>query len=111
MAGRHRAPTQLREDRRRCASYAPRESAPEPAHGNGKGAGLTQEDARKGTGRRARDALRQPASGPLAQRLRLGAGLVLFTFVLTHFLNHALGNVSLHLASPKVHPVKRNQHR
>lgn len=56
---------------------------------------MTQEDARKGTGRRARDALRQPASGPLAQRLRLGAGLVLFTFVLTHFLNHALGNVSL----------------
>ncbi len=29
-----------------------------------------------------------------AQRLRLYSGLVLFTFVLTHFLNHALGLVS-----------------
>jgi len=29
------------------------------------------------------------------QRLRLGAGLVLFVFVTTHLLNHALGNISL----------------
>ncbi|MDJ0933619.1 hypothetical protein [Breoghania sp.] len=40
-------------------------------------------------------ALRTPGAGPLGQRLRLGAGLVLFTFVLSHFLNRALGNVSL----------------
>ncbi len=32
-----------------------------------------------------------------AQRLRLGSGLVLFSFALTHFLNHALGIVSLPL--------------
>jgi adenylate cyclase len=29
--------------------------------------------------------------GTLAQRLRIGSGLILFAFVLTHFLNHALG--------------------
>jgi adenylate cyclase len=40
---------------------------------------------------------RSPASvspllrGSLAQRLRIGCGLILFTFVLFHFLNHALG--------------------
>lgn len=33
--------------------------------------------------------------GSTAQRLRLGAGLVLFTFVATHFFNHALGLVGL----------------
>ena len=33
--------------------------------------------------------------GDILQRLRLGAGLILFVFVVTHFLNHALGLVSL----------------
>ena len=33
--------------------------------------------------------------GPSAQRVRLGTGLVLFTFAATHFLNHALGLISL----------------
>ncbi|MEO1103402.1 MAG: adenylate/guanylate cyclase domain-containing protein [Pseudomonadota bacterium] len=32
-----------------------------------------------------------PAPGSIAQRLRLASGLVLFAFVLSHFLNHALG--------------------
>ena len=36
-----------------------------------------------------------PGAGPLEQQIRLWAGLVLFTFVLLHFLNHALGNISL----------------
>ena len=35
------------------------------------------------------------ARGDLLQRLRLASGLVLFTFAATHFLNHALGLVSL----------------
>ncbi|NND49520.1 MAG: adenylate/guanylate cyclase domain-containing protein [Rhizobiales bacterium] len=35
------------------------------------------------------------ADGTLAQRLRLISGLILFAFVLTHFLNHALGLISL----------------
>lgn len=34
-------------------------------------------------------------SGSLAQRLRLASGLVLFTFALTHFLNHAVGLVGV----------------
>lgn len=38
---------------------------------------------------------RLPSSGTLGQRLRLTAGLILFTFALTHFFNHALGNISL----------------
>jgi adenylate cyclase len=33
--------------------------------------------------------------GSLVQRLRLASGLVLFSFVLAHFLNHAVGLVSL----------------
>jgi adenylate cyclase len=33
--------------------------------------------------------------GSTAQRLRIGSGLVLFTFALTHFLNHALGLFSI----------------
>ena len=33
--------------------------------------------------------------GDLLQRLRLATGLILFTFAATHFLNHALGLVSL----------------
>lgn len=33
--------------------------------------------------------------GGTAQRLRLGSGLILFTFALTHFLNHALGLFSI----------------
>ena len=33
--------------------------------------------------------------GSLPQRLRLAAGLVLFVFVITHFVNHALGLVNL----------------
>ncbi len=35
------------------------------------------------------------ARGDILQRLRLASGLVLFTFAATHFLNHALGLVSL----------------
>lgn len=35
------------------------------------------------------------ARGDLLQRMRLISGLVLFTFAATHFLNHALGLVSL----------------
>jgi adenylate cyclase len=35
------------------------------------------------------------ARGDLLQRLRLATGLILFTFVATHFLNHSLGLVSL----------------
>ncbi len=34
-------------------------------------------------------------SGSLLQRLRLASGLILFAFALTHFLNHALGLLSL----------------
>ena len=40
------------------------------------------------------ETLRVPV-GNLEQRLRLYSGLVLFAFALTHFLNHALGLVSL----------------
>ncbi|WP_417687220.1 adenylate/guanylate cyclase domain-containing protein [Roseibium sp.] len=36
-----------------------------------------------------------PGAGSLEQRIRLSAGLVLFSFVLLHFLNHSLGNISL----------------
>jgi adenylate cyclase len=35
------------------------------------------------------------ASAPWLRQIRLGAGLVLFTYVATHLLNHALGLISL----------------
>ncbi len=38
-----------------------------------------------------------PKAGDWGQSLRLGSGLVLFAFALTHFLNHALGIVSVDL--------------
>ncbi|MBB4304452.1 adenylate cyclase [Rhodobium orientis] len=38
-----------------------------------------------------------PGQGDLLQRLRLYSGLVLFTFALTHFLNHILGVYSVGL--------------
>lgn len=38
-----------------------------------------------------------PGAGTWDQQVRLVAGLVLFTFVSTHFLNHALGNISFEL--------------
>ncbi|NRG17248.1 adenylate/guanylate cyclase domain-containing protein [Rhizobiales bacterium] len=45
-----------------------------------------------------RRARKGPAgSGSLEQRLRLASGLVLVAFVLLHFLNHALGNISLEI--------------
>lgn len=34
-------------------------------------------------------------TGPLLRRVRLWCGLILFTYVLTHLLNHALGNLSM----------------
>ncbi|MBA9067816.1 adenylate cyclase [Methylobacterium sp. RAS18] len=48
--------------------------------------------ARPGFGRTLR--LRRPAR-PTLRQLRLGSGLVLFAYVLTHLLCHALGNISL----------------
>ena len=38
--------------------------------------------------------------GDVLQRLRLASGLILFTFAATHFLNHALGLVSLDACTP-----------
>lgn len=47
--------------------------------------------------RAATDALKHQIAGLTAQRLRLASGVVLFAFALTHFLNHALGLVSVPL--------------
>lgn len=38
---------------------------------------------------------RQALHGSRTQQIRLISGLILFVFALTHFLNHAIGNVSL----------------
>src|SRR3982750_1144401 len=72
-----------------------------PAHPS---TGLTAPDERTsaaGPGPRAGETPLQPLSRAWLVRLRnpqawrLASGLVLFAFVLTHFLNHALGHVSL----------------
>jgi adenylate cyclase len=58
-------------------------------------------------GRETRRAKPRSRSGwKTAQRWRLASGLVLFTFVLTHFLNHALGHVSVD-AMEAVQEVRR----
>ena len=36
-----------------------------------------------------------PGAGSIAQRIRLCSGLVLMSFVFLHYINHALGNISL----------------
>ncbi|MCJ2072326.1 adenylate/guanylate cyclase domain-containing protein [Methylobacterium sp. J-030] len=49
-----------------------------------------------GEGAGARPSVVAPRRSPLTlRRLRLASGLVLFGYVLTHLINHALGNVSL----------------
>jgi len=49
--------------------------------------------------------------GGTAQRLRLASGLILFTFALTHFLNHSLGLISIdamHAFQEARHTVTRS---
>lgn len=41
------------------------------------------------------DRMRTTGRGSLAQRLRLGSGLVLLAYVVLHYLNHAAGHISL----------------
>ncbi|MGD0849436.1 adenylate/guanylate cyclase domain-containing protein [Bradyrhizobium sp.] len=41
--------------------------------------------------------------GISARQVRLGCGLVLFTYLVSHFLNHALGNISLEALAVGVH--------
>ena len=38
-----------------------------------------------------------PGKGSVAQRIRLYSGLILMTFVISHYINHAFGNISLEL--------------
>ncbi len=42
-----------------------------------------------------RERLRESAHGVGARQIRLACGLVLFTYLVSHFLNHALGNISV----------------
>ncbi|MHC5655838.1 adenylate/guanylate cyclase domain-containing protein [Stappia sp. ICDLI1TA098] len=53
----------------------------------------TQDNTRKAPDKRATRAT--PDGAPLRQKLRLWSGLTLFSFALTHFLNHMLGLYSL----------------
>src|SRR3954447_3112972 len=39
--------------------------------------------------------LTKPLRGISARQIRLGCGLVLFAYLVSHFLNHALGNISM----------------
>ncbi len=43
----------------------------------------------------------------MVRRLRLGSGLVLFSFVLTHFLNHMVGLVSIEALEAARHMAER----
>src|SRR6201996_6673714 len=43
----------------------------------------------------ARSRLAEMTRGIGVRQIRIGCGLVLFTYLISHFLNHALGNISL----------------
>jgi len=45
----------------------------------------------------------QPLRGIGLRQVRLGCGLVLFSYLVSHFLNHALGNISLEALAKGVH--------
>ena len=47
------------------------------------------------TARRLRDQLTKSLRGIGVRQVRLACGLVLFAYLVSHFLNHALGNISL----------------
>src|SRR5437764_5824077 len=50
-----------------------------------------------------RDTLARSIRGVGLRQVRLASGLVLFTYLLSHFLNHALGNISLAALATGVH--------
>jgi adenylate cyclase len=59
------------------------------------GEALTYVAGRDGEQRGAGNGMHVLARGDLLQRLRLASGLILLVFAATHFLNHALGLVSI----------------
>src|SRR6516165_1589549 len=51
----------------------------------------------------SRDQIRKALSGIGVRQVRLASGLVLFTYLVSHFLNHALGNISVEALTEGVH--------
>src|SRR3954451_16199961 len=50
-----------------------------------------------------RERIAQPARGVSIRQIRLVCGVVLFAYLLSHFLNHALGNISLAALATGLH--------
>ena len=51
----------------------------------------------------SREALTKFIRGISVRQIRLGCGLVLFAYLVSHFLNHALGNISMEALADGVH--------
>ena len=51
----------------------------------------------------SRDQIGKALSGIGVRQVRLASGLVLFTYLVSHFLNHALGNISVEALTEGVH--------
>src|SRR3978361_950250 len=47
--------------------------------------------------------LKKPTRGTSARQVRLACGLVLFAYLVSHFVNHALGNISMDALATGVH--------
>src|SRR5438132_3197797 len=52
---------------------------------------------------RFRDRLARPIRGVGVRQVRLACGVVLFVYLVSHFLNHALGNISMEALATGVH--------
>src|SRR6202790_1084124 len=51
----------------------------------------------------SQDQLKQYLRGIGVRQVRLACGLVLFAYLVSHFLNHALGNISMDALAAGVH--------
>ena len=52
---------------------------------------------------RIRDRLTRSIRGVGVRQVRLASGIVLFAYLVSHFLNHALGNISIEALASGVH--------
>ena len=50
-----------------------------------------------------RERLRRSTRGIGLRQIRLGCGVVLYAYLVSHFLNHALGNISMDALAVGVH--------
>src|SRR6185312_9572394 len=88
---------------RRDAATAVRSIATARARRSGKGPAAQARQRRMITESRLRRQIRGLIRGVSLRQVRLVCGLILFTYLISHFLNHALGNISMEALATGVH--------